>query len=70
MTSKIPKHAYQILLGAFILAFTVAACNSGGDKKEEEKPAMEEKKMEAPPTMQDTTKMDTGKTKPTDPGNR
>lgn len=66
MTSKIPKHAYQILLGAFILAFTLVACNNDGDKKEE-KPAMEEKKMETPATpMQDTMKNDT--TRPVQPG--
>ena len=36
MTNKIPKPAYQILLGFLMLAFTVVACNSKkeGDKKE------------------------------------
>ena len=36
MTNKIPKPAYQILLGFLMLAFTVVACNSKkeGDKKD------------------------------------
>ena len=34
MTNKMPKSAYQILLGFLILTFTVVACNS---KKEEDK---------------------------------
>jgi hypothetical protein len=36
MTNKMPKAAYQILLGFLVLAFTVVACNNkkDGDKKE------------------------------------
>lgn len=58
MTNQIPKTAYKIILGVFILGLTVAACNNnkGGDKKE---------------PMKDTMKMDTDtlKARPTDPGN-
>lgn len=58
MTSQISKTAYKIILGAFILGFTVVACNNnkGGDKKE---------------PMNDSPKMDSGDTlhaRPTDPG--
>ena len=36
MTNKIPKPAYQVLLGFLMLAFTIVACNSKkeGNKKE------------------------------------
>lgn len=36
MTNKVPKSAYQILLGFLMLSFTVVACNNNkeGDKKE------------------------------------
>ena len=36
MTNKIPKPAYQVLLGFLMLAFTVVACNNKkeGNKKE------------------------------------
>ncbi len=34
MTNKIPKPAYQILLGFLFLVFAVIACNSKAEKKE------------------------------------
>jgi hypothetical protein len=37
MLNKMPKPIYRIILGLFILSFTIVACNSGGDKKEEKK---------------------------------
>ena len=57
-----PKFAYQIILGIFLSAFIIVACNN---KKEEKKDG--ETKMDQP--MKDTTKMDTGSTKPVQPGN-
>ena len=33
MTNKMPKPAFQIILGALLLTFAVASCNGSGDKK-------------------------------------
>ena len=66
MTSKMPKRAFQIILGVMMLAFVVPACNNNktDDKKE---PATDTAaKMSAP---MDTTKMDTAQQRPTAPGN-
>ena len=57
MSFKMPKHAYQILLGALMLTFTVAACNNKGDEKKE------------PEMKMDSTKMDSVKQKPVETGN-
>ncbi len=62
MTNKIPKPAFQILLGFLLLAFTVVACNSKSDKKETVKDSVTVTPMDPPP-------VDTAKKKPVkDPG--
>ena len=71
MRSKMPKLAFQLVLGLLLMAFTFAACNN---KKKDEK------KIETDTTIQKpvdpgnlsdtiTTLMDTVTQKPVDPGN-
>ncbi len=69
MTNKIPKPVYQILLGFFMLTFTVVACNNkkNGDKKDTVTDTSVVKPMMDQPMSADTGKMDpkdTIKTKP------
>jgi hypothetical protein len=56
MTNKMPKTAIQIILGVFLLTFTVVSCNNGGGDKKD--PAPDSAAVVAPPTM-DTIKKDT-----------
>ena len=67
MIRNFHKTACRIILGVFLLTFTVVACNNKGDKKEPAKDTSMNK-MEPVTPMQDTTKMDTGSTRPTKPG--
>lgn len=69
MTNKIPKPAYQFLLGFLMLTFTVVACNSKAEKKETVTDTAVVKPLdEAPlPPISDTaTKGDTARKSPTD----
>lgn len=78
MTNKMPKPAYQMLLGFLMLTFTVVACNNKkeGDKKEPPPDTAVVKPIDTmvpPPTPPDTAKIqapgDTAKKKPVkDPG--
>jgi hypothetical protein len=43
MTFKMPKPAYQIVLGALMLTFVVAACNNKGKDKEAKKDSVVQK---------------------------
>lgn len=72
MTNKMPKTAYQFLLGFLILTFAVIACNNKAEKKETVtdttvvKPADD---VPPPPPVEDTAKKmgaptDTAKKKP------
>lgn len=49
---KLPKPAYQILAGLFILSFTVVACNN---KKAEEKKEVTNDSLTVTPTQNVTT---------------
>lgn len=69
MTNKVPKFAYQILLGFLLLSFTVVACNNNkeGDKKEPVADTPVVKPVDTMPV--DTTKKDTLTERPVkDPG--
>ena len=58
MTNKMPKPAYQILLGVLILTFTVIACNN---KKEEKKDVIVTDTVKP---LIDTLNMDSATTRP------
>jgi len=58
MTNKIPKPAFQILLGFLLLAFTVVACNSKSDKKETVQDSVTVTPMDPSPLMDTVKKMD------------
>jgi hypothetical protein len=66
MTSKMPKRAFQIILGAMVLIFVVTACNNNKTEDKKEPATDTTVKMSAP---MDTTKMDTAQQRPTAPGN-
>ncbi len=68
MTNKMPRLAYQILLGVLMLSFTVVACNN---KKSEKKETTTDSSTVKPTDQTqpvDTTKGDTLKKRPTAPG--
>lgn len=56
----------RIILGLFFVTFIVAACNN--KKSDESKESTMDTTMKMAPKM-DTTKTDTGSTKPVNPGN-
>ena len=63
-----PKPAYRIILGVFLLSFVVASC---GNKKSKEKEAPKDTIMSKPVdpgTTPTPTAPDTVKKKPVDPG--
>jgi hypothetical protein len=65
MATKKLKFFFQIILGIFMLSFAVAACNNNSEKKE----TTDSTTMPMDTTkMMDTSKMDTGSTKPVKPG--
>lgn len=67
MINKMPKSAYQILLGLFMLTFTVVACNSkkADEKKDAPMDTTAVKSMDAlPPAPIDTAKKDASVEKP------
>ena len=57
----------RIILGLFILAFTVIACNSKSSENKES--TMDTTTKMAPKMDTSMHKMDTGSTKPVNPGN-
>ena len=69
MTLKMPKPVYQILLGAFLLAFVVIACNNKKDDKAKET-TTDSIAPTTPPAVVDSTKKvgDSIIDKPVDPG--
>ena len=68
MTNKMPKPAFQIILGALLLTFAVASCNGSGDTKtttDTTTKTVDTVLTPRPPTPPiDTTKMDTATTRP------
>ena len=63
----IKQTAYKIVLGLFMLAFVMVACNNKSEKKTETTDTT--KMMDTNKVMIDTTKVDTSmKKKPTDEG--
>ena len=63
MTNKMPKSAYQILLGVLMLTFTVVACNSKKDGDKTETPpdtaSVKPADVTPAPTQDTTAKKDT-----------
>ena len=66
MTNKMPKPAFQIILGALLLTFAVASCNGSGDSKTTTDTTTKttDTIVAPPPPPIDTTKMDTASTRP------
>ena len=69
MIQQIRKTAYSVILGALMVSFVFAACNSKKDKKDDAPTEDTTTKVEPAP-MPDTTKMDTdtADTRPVKPG--
>ena len=70
MIHQMRKTAYSVILGALMISFVFAACNSKKDKKDDA-PTEDTTKVEpVPAPMPDTTQMDkdTADTRPVKPG--
>jgi hypothetical protein len=66
MINKTPKAIPRFIVAACLLSLTVAACNNSGKDKKVVTDTV--KKMETvPPATKDTTRMDTGDTRPVKP---
>lgn len=68
MLSKTPTQSFKIFSGAVILAFAMASCNGGGEKKDTVTDTtsvmpMQPTNTDTMPKM-DTSKMDTATTRP------
>ncbi len=66
MTNKIQNTALKFILGAFLVSFTLLACNNEGEKKEtpQDSTVIAPPADPMPPAMDDSTVMDSADTKP------